>query len=46
MLRKFFYENSAFVDDLAVFAEIGNGHLAAKVGITAPDQIVVVQNVN
>ena len=41
-LRKFFYENSGFVDDLAIFAELGNQDLAKKVGITQADQIAVV----
>jgi hypothetical protein len=41
-VRKFFYENSGFVDDLAVFAEIDDKSLAKKVGIDTVDDIVVV----
>ena len=45
-MRKFFYENSAPLEDLAVFCEIKNARIAKKVGIESKDQIVVVQNQN
>lgn len=46
LLRKFYYENSGFTDELAIFAEISNKKLAKKVGIDAIDDLVLVQNVN
>ena len=42
LFRKFFYENSASLDDVAHFIEITNYNIAKKVGITGKDQIVVV----
>jgi len=41
LLRKFFYENSANIDDLAIIAEITNAETAKKVGIMFPDEMVV-----
>jgi len=42
MYRKFFYENSSFVGDLAIFAEITSPRIAEKyLGVTGTDQIVV-----
>jgi hypothetical protein len=46
LLRKFFYENSANIEDLAIFAEINNVTTARKVGINRPDEMVVIQNSN
>ena len=46
MFRKFFYENSAPIEDLASFVEIGSPLLARKIGLTAMDQVIVVQNAN
>ena len=46
LFRKFFYENSAAIEDLAIFVEISNPSVASKVGLTQADQIVVVQNKN
>ena len=46
LFRKFFYENSAAIEDLAIFVEISNPSVAQKVGLTDSDQIVVVQNKN
>ena len=46
LFRKFFYENSSSLDDVAHFVEITNQNIAKKVGITGKDQIVVVQNKN
>lgn len=37
MFRKFFYENSAPLEDMVSFVEILNPRLAAKVGLTGPD---------
>ena len=42
LFRKFFYENSSSLDDVAHFVEITNYNIAKKVGITGKDQIVVV----
>ena len=46
MFRKFFYENSAPLEDLVTFVEVTNSRLAQKLGLTGKDQIVVVQNTN
>ena len=46
LFRKAFYENSAAIEDLAIFVEVTNSNLARKVGLTGKDQIVVVQNQN
>ena len=46
MFRKFFYENSAPIEDLVSFVEISNILLARKIGITNTDQVVIVQNTN
>ena len=37
LFRKAFYENSAAIEDLAVFAEVTNSSLARKVGLTGKD---------
>ena len=46
IVRKFFYENSQPLEHLVMFAEITKQRIAEKVGLTARDQIVMVQNVN
>jgi hypothetical protein len=45
-MRKFFYENSANIEDLAIFAEIDSMTTARKIGITRPDEMVVLTNAN
>jgi len=42
MFRKFFYENSAPLEDLVTFVEVTNSRLAQKLGLTGKDQITVV----
>jgi len=42
MFRKFFYENSAPLEDMVTFVEVSSARLASKLGLTAKDQIVVV----
>ena len=46
LFRKFFYENSSSLEDIAHFVEISNRNVAKKVGLTGKDQIIVVQNKN
>ena len=47
MFRKFFYENSGFMESETIFAEITNKKLAAEaLNLKAPDQIIAVQNNN
>ena len=46
MFRKFFYENSAPIEDMLTFVEVTSPRLAKKLGIIGMDQVVVVQNVN
>ena len=46
LFRKFFYENSAAIEDLAIFVEITRPSIASKIGLTGADQICVVQNKN
>lgn len=46
MFRKFFYENSAPLEDMVTFVEISSPRLAAKIGLTSKDQVIVVQNTN
>ena len=42
MFRKFFYENSAPVDDLITFVEVTSLRLAMKLGLKQTDQVVIV----
>lgn len=46
MFRKFFYENSAPIEDLMTFVEVSSPNLALKLGLSDLDQVVVVQNTN
>ena len=46
LFRKFFYENSSSLEDVAIFVEVTNPNIAKKVGLSAKDQIIVVQNKN
>lgn len=46
MFRKFFYENSAPIEDLMTFVEVTTPSLALKLGLSDVDQVVVVQNTN
>ena len=45
MFRKFFYENSSFIESETIFVEISNSKLASKVGIKK-DKICAIQNEN
>jgi hypothetical protein len=45
MFRKFFYENSSFIESETIFAEITNKSLAKEaLGIENENQICTVQN--
>jgi hypothetical protein len=44
LFRKFFYENSSFIDSEVKFLEITNERVAARVGLTSQDQIMIIQN--
>ena len=46
MFRKFFYENSAPIEDMLTFVEVTNFRLAHKLGLKDKDQVVIVQNKN
>ena len=46
MFRKFFYENSAPIEDMLTFVEVTNSRLAHKLGLKDKDQVVIVQNKN
>lgn len=46
LFRKFFYENSSFIEEEAVFLEITDKRVAQKIGIDGEDMILVVQNEN
>ena len=46
LFRKFFYENSSFIDSEVKFLEVTNERVAARVGLTSQDQIMIVQNKN
>lgn len=46
LFRKFFYENSSFIDSEVKFLEITNERVAARVGLDTLDKIMVVQNSN
>ena len=47
MFRKFFYENSSFMESETIFAEITDKKLAAEaLGLRAQDKIIAVQNKN
>ena len=46
IFRKAFYENAALFQDSLVFVELHNFLVAKKIGITADDQCVIVQNKN
>ena len=45
MFRKFFYENSSFIESETIFVEISNSKLANKVGVKK-DKICAIQNEN
>lgn len=42
VFRKFFYENSSFIDNEVKFIEITNARVAKKIGIDSQDQIFVI----
>ena len=47
MFRKFFYENSSFIESETVFAEITNADLALRaLNLNSDHEIVAVQNRN
>ena len=47
LFRKFFYENSSFIDSECVFVEITDLKVAEQcLGITGENQLIVVQNQN
>ena len=46
LFRKFFYENSSFIDSEVKFIEVTNERVAARVGLDSQERIVVMQNKN
>lgn len=46
LFRKFFYENSSFIDSEVKFIEITNEKVAARIGLESQDKIMMVQNEN
>ena len=46
LFRKFFYENSSFLDSEVKFIEITNTRVAERFGIKDQDEITIVQNSN
>jgi hypothetical protein len=46
LFRKFFYENSGFIDSEVKFIEVTNERVAQRFGLKGPDSIMVVQNKN
>jgi hypothetical protein len=46
LFRKFFYENSGFMDSEVKFLEITNERVGARVGLTSDDRVMMVQNLN
>ena len=46
LFRKFFYENSSFIDSEVKFIEITNERVAARVGLDSQEKIQIVQNEN
>ena len=46
LFRKFFYENSSFIDSEVKFIEVTNERVAARIGLDHPDKIMLVQNEN
>ncbi|TNV85361.1 hypothetical protein FGO68_gene3696 [Halteria grandinella] len=46
LFRKFFYENSTFLESECKFIELTNKRVAARIGLTSEDMIVAVQNRN
>ena len=45
MFRKFFYENSSFIESETIFVEISSQKLASKMGLKS-DKIYAIQNEN
>ena len=45
LFRKFFYENSSFIESETVFFEISSPKIAAQIGMS-PDKIYAIQNSN
>jgi hypothetical protein len=37
LVRKYFYENSQFVDDILIFAELQNNRIGSKIGVSSKD---------
>jgi len=46
LFRKFFYENSGFIEGEVKFLEITNADTASKLGLDSDDKIIVLQNKN
>jgi hypothetical protein len=46
LFRKFFYENSGFMDSEVRFLEITNERVGARVGLSGLDKVMLVQNKN
>jgi hypothetical protein len=46
LFRKFFYENSGFMDSEVRFLEITNERVGARVGLNGLDKVMLVQNKN
>lgn len=46
LFRKFFYENSSFMDSEVKFIEVTNQRVAERIGLDSQDKIIIVQNVN
>lgn len=46
IFRKFFYENSSYIDDQTVFIELTNQRVAQRLGVNSQDTIMAIQNKN
>ena len=46
LFRKFFYENSGFIESEVKFVEVTNERVAARIGIESQDRVYIMQNKN